>query len=698
MRLSLRLSLGSLALLAPIPCLAQGLPSLQGYTGLLNTPNALVAPEGAADFMFSNQPEVRWRDTSTLNNNTMLTVGMFPWVEGGIRLTVAHEPIGPGVNDLSDNVKVQVPYLPDWFPKIAFGAQDFAGGNSFLRTHYGVMSQDFGPLRLSLGKGTGPNRLKGVFGGGEWTLRPWLQVLGEYDTTDKNIGTKILTPQDFLPGGMTLGLVTKYSLNYQPRHVDLGFSLRIPLAGRPARPAAQAASPAGPVYLTAAPAAPVPGASAPEATSSGPAPATLVLEKTPEAAATPASSPYALTLARDLTALGFENVRTGTRGRTLVVEYENNRFNCNDIDGLGLVLGTVVAGAPDTYDTFLVSLRRQNLRMLDVEGPILPCRQFFRSWDGPSGTLLDTLTIRQAEGFGSPEGVAWAGAVANTGWLHSRLLLGPGLSTVIGTEVGAFNYRLSLIPDLQTSLWRGAVLNWRWDVPLTWSQNYRPGQPFGRLGTTYSLDRIWVAQAIPLAQGLMAQLGGGRYDVQTNGAMGDLLWAPGEGHSLFTFKAAQFRVSGQPDQRATLGAYRYYYAPLETYVTATGGRFYDNDKGYRVDVKRYFRDTAFTVWYSKTDVKKLGFTFSLPLTPRRDMAPGWLQLRGTEAFNYGMSSVIRSPSGANYLTPNAALIPDTTYNLQRSFFNGDRLNGLYLKGHLARLREAYQLFKPVPRT
>jgi hypothetical protein len=693
--------LGRVALIAPLPCIAQGLPSLQGYTGLLNTPNALVAPEGTVDLLWSNQADARFRNGAQLANNDIFTLGMFPYLEGAGRLSVVHNPTSQGsIDDLSANFKVQIPFLPDWMPKMALGAQDVAGTGSstYFKTRYGVISQDFGALRLSVGDGTGPDRMKGLFGGGEWTVTRWLQLVGEYDTTDRNVGTKLLTPPGLLPAGMTFGLTTKYALGDQPRRVNLAFSLRVPLLHQSSSvPSSPAPAPtsmppvaeSGPASaLTAPPQVPEPGPA--------PAPAPLVLDipVKPQDKA-PVQSSRLADLTRELTALGFENVRTGARGKTLVVEYENNRFNHNEVDGLGLVLGTTVAAAPAEFDTFLVSTRRQNLRMLEVEGPIQPFLSFFRDGNGRDDQMAASLTIRRAESFGSLEGVSWSGEVVNQGWLHSRLLLGPGLDTSIGTEVGAFNYRLSLIPDLQTSLWRGALLNYRWDIPVAWSRTYGPGGAFDTKGTTYNLDRIWVAQVIPLAPGLAAQVGGGRYDVGTNGAMGDLMWTSATGQNRLTLKAAQFRVTDQPDLRVALGAYRYYFAPLETYMEGTAGRFYNNDKGYRIDMKRYFRDVSFSLWYSNTDVHKAGFSLAIPLTPRRDMTPGWLQVRGTEHFEDSLGVRVQNGSNPGYLSPNSGNIPDTTYNLERSFYNNDRLNELYIQAHLARLWEAYHLYKSV---
>jgi hypothetical protein len=405
---------------------------------------------------------------------------------------------------------------------------------------------------------------------------------------------------------------------------------------------------------------------------------------------------HPVALARELKALGFQNVRVGGRGSTLVVEYENGRFNHNEIDGLGLVLGTTLARAPQAFESFLLSIRKQDVRVLEVEGPIEPFRRFFQGWEPPEAVLIQSLGVRRAESLGSPGGVTWSGEEPNSSWFHSRLILGPGLQTTIGTEVGAFNYRLSLRPDLQVSLWPGAVANFLWDIPVSWSSTYASGQPFGARGTAYSMERAWFAQAIPLGPGLMAQVGGGRYFEGQAGAMGDLMWASSTGQHRLWLKAAQFREADQPDQRVLLGAYRAYFQPLEAYIEGVAGRFYNNDKGYRVELKRYFDDVSLSIWYSRTDYQKLGFTFGLPLTPRRDMTPGWIQMRGSERWQYDMSSTVHEPSRGNYLRPNQAIVPATTFNLERSFYNNDRLNETYLSGQLERLREAYRMFRPLP--
>lgn len=93
-------------------------------------------------------------------------------------------------------------------------------------------------------------------------------------------------------------------------------------------------------------------------------------------------------------------------------------------------------------------------------------------------------------------------------------------------------------------------------------------------------------------------------------------------------------------------------------------------------------------------MQQVEVTLSLPLTHRRDLSPGWLQVRGDERWDNGIATVIQLPH--NYLAPGLAAIPDTTVNLERSFYNNDRLNEAYLLAKLQRLREAYQLWRPAP--
>jgi hypothetical protein len=73
------------------------------------------------------------------------------------------------------------------------------------------------------------------------------------------------------------------------------------------------------------------------------------------------------------------------------------------------------------------------------------------------------------------------------------------------------------------------------------------------------------------------------------------------------------------------------------------------------------------------------------------MKPHLVQIRGSERWAYQQQTTINSKIG-NSLNPNIAIIPKTTHSLERTYYNGDRLNPLYIRRHLSRLRDAWLAF------
>ena len=200
--------------------------SLQGFTGLLNTPNAEVTEEGKAYILFSNQKESQWRDRVPREESYIFSVGLFSFAEIGGRLTEA-----PGATrDLSANAKVKLPFssIGYFLPDIAFGMQDMGGGAKNLQTKYVVATEELWRFRFSLGYGTGPDRMDGVFGGVEFKTFDWLYLIGEHDTKETNIGIRLVTPEMFgLP--VNLQATAKTSLDYRLGNTEFGIGLQFPL-------------------------------------------------------------------------------------------------------------------------------------------------------------------------------------------------------------------------------------------------------------------------------------------------------------------------------------------------------------------------------------------------------------------------------------------------------------------------------------
>jgi hypothetical protein len=669
--------------------------SLQGYTGLLNTPNAGVTDEGRADALYSDQKEPQWRDVSGSEDNYFFSVGFFSFAEIGGRLTHAS---GAGIQDLSANFKIKVPFIPRGFylPSVAFGMQDVGGGSRHLRTKYAVFSEELWRFRFSLGAGTGPDRMRGVFGGAEFRAFDWLYLLGENDTKDTNVGARLITPQLFgFP--LNLQITAKTSLDYRPGNTQFGFGLQIPLGDEhlDRTPLVEKAGRKMQLdrELTAGAAGQLPGAPGNSSRSFAVAPAEMKGRQTAPCAD--------LNRIREkLTAAGFQNVRVGTKGESLlVVEYENNRFNYNELDGLGVVIGIVADTLPADNATLRVVMKKQNIAMLEMSAPLGDFRAFLHD-AGKYGELNAHLKITpDVEG---DEGVDYLAGAANSSWLDSSLVVYPGLKTFVGTEVGTFDYLLSAKLDYFLNIWKGAVANARYDMPVAWSENFDDGKAFRNSRTGSRFDRLMLFQAIKAAPRVMINLGGGMIVPDYTGTLNEALWTPGDGTHRFAIRQAYASASNGHTlphiRQVYLGSYRYFFSPLSLSLEGTVGRFFDNDQGFRVEMKRFFGDTAFSLYYtdSKTPsgerVKVGGVMIALPLTPRRDMKPGLLQVRGNDDWSYSQWLKVVAPGEPNTVGTSVGVDPRPPYNLAHIFYNRDRLSDAYIREHLFRLRDAYNTY------
>jgi len=672
--------------------------SLQGYTGILNTPNAHVTDEGWFSALYTDQKEAQWRKRASFQDNYQFSVGFFSFIElGGRFIEGPHVP-----RDLSGSFKLTSAPLTrnlPWVPVLALGIQDLGGGAALLQTKYLVLSEDIWRLRLSAGYGTGPDRMKGAFAGGEFKAHEWVYLLGEYDTKETNLGARVILPQ-FWKVPVQFTATAKTSLNYRPGNFDIAVGLTLPLDFRMRREPRAAQSEAVPVKGgDSGVRVGEPGAAVGQQPISPEISAQLPLSL--PATELPAQASKLGRLRDSLVGVGFLNVRVGSSGRTLVVEYENTNFNHNELDALGLVAGLSCQEAPGSFDTLQMVVKRRNIRTATVSVPLQSLREFLA---GPQGTpdLRDQLKV-DLSGREASDAVFLDGE-RNSGVFNTSLLLAPGLATFIGTENGAFDYLLSLKPELNTMLWKGGLLGARWDIPLSWSSNLDDGKPYRGSRHPAQMERLMLFQAAQPLPGVMLNLGAGMVVHDRYGMLNEALWSPGDGQHRFRV------VQGWNEDSHThlkselyLGAYRYYYSPLDLSLEGTAGKFWAEDKGFSLELKRFWQDTAVSLYFKDTkgtdskSWKAVGLQFSFPLTPRQDMKPiAKLQLRGSDEWSYAQESTLKNnnynnPRGSlNYLAPYPlAINPQPTQALYRSFYNRDRLSEAYILQHLERLREAW---------
>jgi Exopolysaccharide biosynthesis protein YbjH len=673
--------------------------SLQGFTGLLNIPNAAVTDEGKFYTLFSNQIDSRFRSRSNRQENYFFSVGLFSFVEIGGRLTEAPG----GANDLSGNFKVKVPSIPRGYflPDIAFGMQDASGaknskGNAvLLHTKYIVASEDIWRFRLSLGYGTGPERMKGVFGGAEFKVCDWLYLLGENDASETNVGLRLVTPSVFgYP--VNLQATAKSSLDHRPGHMEYGLGLQFPLGFDRHNKSPVPQVTGEPPGTGGEPPVPSPQSPVPGPQPLVPSPDSRPPAEAPSGAQARVPSQLAL-LRESLVEASFQNVRVGAKkDQLLVVEYENSRFNHNELDGLGVVAGIVVETIPAGYDTLRLVMKKKDIRVVQFSAPLKAFGDFLSD---PAKLEEFNEQLRISADVDDEDGIEYVAGYGYPSWLRSSLVLYPGLKTLVGTEAGAFDYVLSLKLDYFLNTWKGSVLNARWDVPLSWSENFDDGKLFrnGRNGS--QLERLMLFQAVKPAPSLMFNFGGGMVVNDGYGTLNELMWSPGDGRHRFRFKQAYIanKVKEGPYQsnNVYLGSYRYHFAPLDVDIEGTAGKFLSNDKGGVVELKRFFGDTAFSVYYKNSQtaiqghIQAAGVQVAFPLTPRRDMKPYPLQVRGTEEWSYSQETRIATGNSFNSLYDPLAINPQPSFSLDRVFYNRDRLNEPYIRKNLLRLRDAY---------
>ncbi|HBG05060.1 MAG: hypothetical protein A2075_16550 [Geobacteraceae bacterium GWC2_58_44] len=689
-----------LILQAPSCCGAAQFPntlSMQGFTGLLNTPSAQLVEEGTLSFSYSDQTNPEWRRSTSRADSYFFTTGFFSFLELGGRLTDA-----PGVmRDLSASVKLKVPFIPQglYLPELAIGAVD-EGGTARFRTRYVVATETLWRLRGSVGYGTGPNLMKGIFGGVEFKAHDWVYLLAEHDTLMPNAGIKVVTPE-FFGVPVRLQLTAKTSLEHGPKKFDLAFAVNFPLSFKSSGPEKKGEEPGPGPAGSADPAreraeAAIPAAqpsASPEQDGAAVPPGKRVVTGQ---AAVNSRHPSLTALRKALTGQGLQDVEVGVQNeRDLVIIYENNVFNHNELDALGVVLGfAAAAGGGEELRRVLVVMQRKGIRVLEVAAPLDDLRAFFAGKEsGLEGSLevaapsLDDRSVDFVEG--KKNGI----------YFKPALVIWPGLTTFVGTEAGAFDYLLSIKAELLVNFWKGGVTDLRWDFPVSWSRNLEDGRVFRDSRRGSRLERAMQFQAFKLSPSVFGLVGAGKLINDTYGTLNELIWSSAGGGHRLRFKQAYGEDAATRERREVyLGSYRYYFGPLDLFAEGTGGRFWGQDIGASLELKRLFGDTSLTAFYknSRTSrgrhLQSGGMQISFPLTLRKDMKPVLAQVRGTEEWSYTQETVIFSGRNSILMSP-VGTDPQTSVNLETTFFNRDRLNRRYILSHLHRLFEAYARFK-----
>lgn len=684
--------------------------SLQGFTGLINTPNAYVTPDSRVDVSLNNQLESEFVDLYPDGHSFLFSMGVLPYVELGGRLAVRNDnsrnngDIRGGNRDLSGNIKLQIPWQREYFPAIALGAQDFGGGANNFRTTYLVATETLGPLQLSIGYGIGPDRMDGTFGGLALRTIDWLYLLADNDANESNVGLRLTTPRPVF-GGLEANFTAKLRTTGEADDIALGITIRFPL-GNAHHNSTPVASSQGAASVAATTSndnastnnqrnttpppttATAPIIAAPAIPASEPATA----DQMPTLTASTLDSPYDL-IARRLNKLGFQRVRVGAdNAGTLYVQFENARYNHNFLDGMGLALGVATAMAPAEIETVEALATKRAVPTMRVAVPAALYRSFLADPMPVLGELRNRMRIVRSGEFGDSN-IHWYTNSEHTTRTWLDIVLRPDVRTRVGTEYGTIDYSLALRTDARVNLWTGALLNTTWDVPVSHSDDLNPGRVYSDALHKSGLHDVYLQQLLPLTDTIANLTSVGQLyadDQFYNGAWNETVWSPRSGPHSLRAKLGYF--TGQDDdvdRTMWNGYYNYFWAPKDIALELNYGQFWYQDTGFIFTARRFFGDTAVSAFLKYNGDKSGGITISLPLTPRQDLKPGLIHVRGTPRWTYDIQTSIGLAPNSNPTNTRIAVDRNPYFNVQKDVLDSGRLNGPYVREHVLRLRDAY---------
>jgi len=682
--------LSSVTLLSTAEPLPSSL-SMQGYTGLINTPNAQVMQEGDIVFSFNNQFDNHLRGYDytkkrSFTEDYVFGAGLLPNLEIQGRLK---EQSGY-TRDLSANIKYQLPLFHEYLPNIALGAQDVGSAANNYENYYIVADKSYSFLRASLGYGYSNNnsdptstrnrssrspRMDGLFGGLEARVAPWASVLAEYDGEESHAGLRLNMPKEWSEQ-VRLNATIASNLSDDGR-VSFMINAVIPLQ-RDER------------YLSSSSTEAVPYVAVEKDSQKNTIPTVTNAKSIDESLAIQK-------LIAALIADELQNIDIRTSADTLYIAYENTVYIHNELDAIGTVLRKAVKLSA-YYKKFVIQPKKSNVLITSIRGSLEKAETFYTN---PSHESKTAFIASLSEGKAPiTEGEVRAHN-ENPGLFKTHVVVSPKVTTFVGTEVGAFDYQLLMGFTAYLNLYKGLDFSTRYDVHIANSDELDP--IYGIFGLSYNdggFNSAMLHYTMNLSGGLNT-LSGGLYLYDYVGVMEQFIYNF-ERHT-FKLKLGYFEHIdyNDLDKEIYLAKYTYNYAPLDLYLEAQVGKYWYQDTGFGLNVKRYFEDVAISVNYLQTSPdgevrfsestnQYIGLAIEIPLDFRKSKS-NWkhLQIQGDSNWDYEQRSTIARADGTNIIVPFSGYDPKMDLESETYLMNRNRINVEYVQNHSERLLDSF---------
>ena len=707
--------------LAPFNLHAKNVDNLlssQSFTGVLLTPNAQVQDQGDIAFLYGQG--VPYNNQIAELDNLLVNVGLFAGFEAGVRIVTKTYDCngytgqgsdcdgGGGIRDLSASLKYQFPFLYDYTGvNFALGVQDLGGAANNFETFYGVADYefDFYPIRMSVGYAKSKlslNVMDGAFGSVEVQPLSFLQLATEYDAAKINAGIKLFTPEGFLP------LDAQVAMQYQvyTGHDDeasnnqsvWSVDASVPLAGFSAN------------------------------------------DKKKESVEAALSESDIINIAQNqyktagiedlkkaLLEEGFLNVRVANNKETLFISFENRRYNHNQVDGLGVALGIISSYSnSEMLNELDISAENPNfeiyslvndLPVIAVSGSLRCYRRFIEG-----GSECDDLTFNQGSAQSNYAAVMWGDEIEASSFGRTQITLAPVISHRTATEYGVYDYSLALETNLYTTLWKGAALDLSHTLPISNSDDYEEGKIWDKSRHENQIVKALAHQAFMLPYGFATQFSAGYLSLYTTnyvnwkrngyqdyyGGMNETTWTPGNGRNTFGFQLSQFESPDELDEDGNrtfnkvtqLANYQLNVPEWNWQFKVQGGQYSNADIGYNLTSSHWLGDVRLDASYLNSKANNpyvsdaqeeyeqfVKVNISVPLTFWRDMKPRYVQVKGTNEFNYSLQT--RMGNTHNNLNTGLGNQINLSHGLVQQYQNRNRISQHYFEVNTLRLRNAY---------
>jgi hypothetical protein len=233
------------------------------------------------------------------------------------------------------------------------------------------------------------------------------------------------------------------------------------------------------------------------------------------------------------------------------------------------------------------------------------------------------------------------------------------------------------------------VVNVRATIPVTKTAAFP-----GTLGEP-EVDRVLLHQAVRLPLGPwskwlngLTQVSIGRFNREEIGIADETALTFVDG--ILFLKGTLARVGPSftdLDRWVALANGRVRYPAWDLTLSVTAGRFLDGDQGVAADLSRFFGTTELGVFLRHSDHGSLaGIRFGVPLTPAKELPPWRFRPRLPDLYAYEQRTTVFTER--NDTRNDIGRLLTTDHDLERVYWNRDRLYPVHIRQHVDTLKQA----------